>query len=223
MAEDPMGLLSTLKAHPSGTVQLEKSYDNGLIYISLDKARELLQYAPQEVSALYIYSSTAGSRAQYRRLSEKIKELSADKLVVKDRFMQNSTMYKMMKSEKAAVYLILLFVVAIVSFNIFGSLSMLIIDKREDIKILESMGAEGKTIRRVFVLQGTLISALGAAAGTLGGLLLSLLQYYFHLLSLPGNFIIDYYPVEIMPQDILLTLAGVIAAGYLISLLPRSR
>lgn len=223
MAEDPMGLLSTLKAHPSGTVQLEKSYDNGLIYISLDKARELLQYAPQEVSALYIYSSAAGSRAQYRRLSEKIKELSADKLVVKDRFMQNSTMYKMMKSEKAAVYLILLFVVAIVSFNIFGSLSMLIIDKREDIKILESMGAEGKTIRRVFVLQGTLISALGAAAGTLGGLLLSLLQYHFHLLSLPGNFIIDYYPVEIMPQDILLTLAGVIAAGYLISLLPRSR
>ena len=215
------GLLSVLKAHPSGTIQLEKSFDNGLVYIGIERARQLLQFKENEVSALYLYGPAGREEeAPSNSLTKRLREALGKEFVVKDRYMQNSTMYKMMRSEKIAVYLILLFVIIIVSFNIFGSISLLIIDKRGDIEILRSMGAREPLIKRVFMLQGFLISALGTLIGTALGVGLSLLQYHFEIIKLPGNFIIDHYPVEIVPQDLLYIVAGVLAAGYLISRLP---
>lgn len=214
-------LLSILKAHPSGTIQLEKSFDNGLVYIGIERARQLLQFKENEVSALYLYGPAGREEeAPSNSLTKRLREALGKEFVVKDRYMQNSTMYKMMRSEKIAVYLILLFVIIIVSFNIFGSISLLIIDKRGDIEILRSMGAREPLIKRVFMLQGFLISALGTLIGTALGVGLSLLQYHFQIIKLPGNFIIDHYPVEIVPQDLLYIIAGVLAAGYLISRLP---
>ena len=214
-------LLSILKAHPSGTIQLEKSFDNGLVYIGIGRARQLLQFKENEVSALYLYGPAGREEeAPSNSLTKRLREAIGKEFVVKDRYMQNSTMYKMMRSEKIAVYLILLFVIIIVSFNIFGSISLLIIDKRGDIEILRSMGAREPLIKRVFMLQGFLISALGTLIGTALGVGLSLLQYHFQIIKLPGNFIIDHYPVEIVPQDLLYIVAGVLAAGYLISRLP---
>ena len=214
-------LLSILKAHPSGTIQLEKSFDNGLVYIGIGRARQLLQFKENEVSALYLYGPAGREEeAPSNSLTKRLREALGKEFIVKDRYMQNSTMYKMMRSEKIAVYLILLFVIIIVSFNIFGSISLLIIDKRGDIEILRSMGAREPLIKRVFMLQGFLISALGTLIGTALGVGLSLLQYHFEIIKLPGNFIIDHYPVEIVPQDLLYIVAGVLAAGYLISRLP---
>ena len=220
-ASNMQELLSILKAHPSGTIQLEKSFDNGLVYIGIERARQLLQFKENEVSALYLYGP-AGREEEVpsNSLTKRLREALGKEFVVKDRYMQNSTMYKMMRPEKIAVYLILLFVIIIVSFNIFGSISLLIIDKRGDIEILRSMGAREPLIKRVFMLQGFLISALGTLIGTALGVGLSLLQYHFQIIKLPGNFIIDHYPVEIVPQDLLYIVAGVLAAGYLISRLP---
>lgn len=220
-ASNMQELLSILKAHPSGTIQLEKSFDNGLVYIGIGRARQLLQFKENEVSALYLYGPAGREEeAPSNSLTKRLREALGKEFVVKDRYMQNSTMYKMMRSEKIAVYLILLFVIIIVSFNIFGSISLLIIDKRGDIEILRSMGAREPLIKRVFMLQGFLISALGTLIGTALGVGLSLLQYHFEIIKLPGNFIIDHYPVEIVPQDLLYIVAGVLAAGYLISRLP---
>ena len=220
-ASNMQELLSILKAHPSGTIQLEKSFDNGLVYIGIGRARQLLQFKENEVSALYLYGPAGREEeAPSNSLTKRLREALGEEFVVKDRYMQNSTMYKMMRSEKIAVYLILLFVIIIVSFNIFGSISLLIIDKRGDIEILRSMGAREPLIKRVFMLQGFLISALGTLIGTALGVGLSLLQYHFQIIKLPGNFIIDHYPVEIVPQDLLYIVAGVLAAGYLISRLP---
>ena len=220
-ASNMQELLSRLKAHPSGTIQLEKSFDNGLVYIGIERARQLLQFKENEVSALYLYGPAGREEeAPSNSLTKRLREALGKEFVVKDRYMQNSTMYKMMRSEKIAVYLILLFVIIIVSFNIFGSISLLIIDKRGDIEILRSMGAREPLIKRVFMLQGFLISALGTLIGTALGVGLSLLQYHFEIIKLPGNFIIDHYPVEIVPQDLLYIVAGVLAAGYLISRLP---
>ena len=220
-ASNMQDLLSILKAHPSGTIQLEKSFDNGLVYIGIGRARQLLQFKENEVSALYLYGPAGREEeAPSNSLTKRLREALGKEFVVKDRYMQNSTMYKMMRSEKIAVYLILLFVIIIVSFNIFGSISLLIIDKRGDIEILRSMGAREPLIKRVFMLQGFLISALGTLIGTALGVGLSLLQYHFQIIKLPGNFIIDHYPVEIVPQDLLYIVAGVLAAGYLISRLP---
>lgn len=220
-ASNMQELLSILKAHPSGTIQLEKSFDNGLVYIGIERARQLLQFKENEVSALYLYGPAGREEeAPSNSLTKRLREALGKEFVVKDRYMQNSTMYKMMRSEKIAVYLILLFVIIIVSFNIFGSISLLIIDKRGDIEILRSMGAREPLIKRVFMLQGFLISTLGTLIGTALGVGLSLLQYHFEIIKLPGNFIIDHYPVEIVPQDLLYIVAGVLAAGYLISRLP---
>ncbi len=220
-ASNMQELLSILKAHPSGTIQLEKSFDNGLVYIGIERARQLLQFKENEVSALYLYGPAGREEeAPSNSLTKRLREALGKEFVVKDRYMQNSTMYKMMRSEKIAVYLILLFVIIIVSFNIFGSISLLIIDKRGDIEILRSMGAREPLIKRVFMLQGFLISALGTLIGTALGVGLSLLQHHFQIIKLPGNFIIDHYPVEIVPQDLLYIVAGVLAAGYLISRLP---
>ena len=220
-ASNMQELLSILKAHPSGTIQLEKSFDNGLVYIGIERARQLLQFKENEVSALYLFGPAGREEeAPSNSLTKRLREALGKEFVVKDRYMQNSTMYKMMRSEKIAVYLILLFVIIIVSFNIFGSISLLIIDKRGDIEILRSMGARESLIKRVFMLQGFLISALGTLIGTALGVGLSLLQYHFQIIKLPGNFIIDHYPVEIVPQDLLYIVAGVLAAGYLISRLP---
>ena len=120
--------------------------------------------------------------------------------------------------EKMAVFLILLFVVIIVSFNIFGSLTMLIIEKREDMATLSSLGAAPSMIRRIFVLEGWLISLAGLVAGLILGVGLSLLQQRLGIIKMPGSFLIDAYPVIINPLDIIFTCAGVALVGLTVAL-----
>ena len=139
---------------------------------------------------------------------------------VKDRFEQNESLYKMMKYEKAAIYMILIFVIIIIAFNIFGSLSMLIIDKKSDIRTLRSLGADDKLIRRIFVLEGWFISLAGLAAGLIIGVGFSLAQQHWGFIKMPGSFIIQAYPIILSVSDIMLTVGGVALIGYLIALLP---
>ena len=120
-----------------------------------------------------------------------------------------------------AIYLILLFVMLIVSFNIFGSLSMLIIEKRDDIATLRAMGADDALVSQIFVREGWMISLLGIAVGVAAGLLVCWLQQHFGLVKMPGNFVVDAYPVVVQVTDILLIVLGVALIGWLISLLTR--
>ena len=137
--------------------------------------------------------------------------------IVKNKYQQNESLYKMMTYEKLAIYLILLFVVLIISCNVFGSLSMLIIEKQDDIEILRSIGADNATINRIFTTEGWMISLLGAAVGIVVGVLVCLAQQYLHLVSLPGNFVVNYYPVHLQVFDILAIFVSVAAIGYLMS------
>ncbi|MGN1220051.1 MAG: FtsX-like permease family protein, partial [Candidatus Cryptobacteroides sp.] len=125
-----------------------------------------------------------------------------------------------MKYEKAAIYMILIFIIIIIAFNIFGSLSMLIIDKKSDIQTLRSLGADDKLIRRIFVLEGWFISLAGLAGGLIVGVGFSLAQQYFGFIKMPGSFIIQAYPIILSVSDIMLTVGGVALIGYLIALLP---
>lgn len=171
---------------------------------------------------------TASGSAEIEKALEKIlndysARLSKDSsisFVIKDKYRQNETLYKMMRAEKFAVYLILFFVILIVSVNIFGSLSMLIIDKKHDMETYKSMGASEQLIKKIFVLQGWLISVIGAAVGIVIGLILCFIQQKFGLISMPGNYIISAYPVNIHISDIFITFFGVALIGYLIALLP---
>jgi ABC-type lipoprotein release transport system permease subunit len=116
--------------------------------------------------------------------------------------------------------MILMFIVIIIAFNIFGSLTMLIIDKRDDIGTLRSLGAQDTLIKRIFVLEGWMISLAGLAVGLVVGIGFSLLQQNLGFIKMPGSYIVQAYPIILSPVDILITAAGIATIGYLIALLP---
>ena len=180
--------------------------------------RELLEY-DNEVSGVEIRMEGASAK-EIRRVKEEIGRQLGPGFKVSDRFEQNSSLYKMMRYEKVSIYLILIFIILIIAFNIFGSLSMLIIEKQEDIRTFRSMGASDRLMKMVFVLEGWMISLLGLAAGIVIGVGFALLQQHFGFIRMPGNFVIQAYPIIISWTDILITAAGVAAIGYLIALLP---
>ena len=156
-----------------------------------------------------------------REVFSQLKASLGDAFLVRDRQQQNTTLYKLLIYEKVAIYLILLFVMLIISFNIYGSLSMLIIEKRDDIATLQAMGADDALVGRIFVREGWMISLLGIAAGVGIGLLVCLLQQHYGFVKMPGNFVVDAYPVVVQPLDIVLVVVGVAFIGWLISLLTR--
>lgn len=158
-----------------------------------------------------------------RKFLRELQELLGPDYLVQDRVQQQPALYKMMRYEKLAIYLILLFVVIIIASNIFGSLSMLSIAKRGDMETLRAMGANDRLVRRIFVWEGLLVSLIGLAAGLVVGLALTLAQQHFGFVKMPGGFFLQAYPVVLQPTDILWTALGVAVVGFAISLLASPR
>ena len=213
----PSSSIEYINIWPSGLFSINSEIDNSYILLDIDKMRELLEYSGEEVSAVEIRMKEGREARELKRVIDGISERLGDDFTVSDRFRQNESLYKMMKYEKASIYLILIFVILIIGLNIHASLSMLIIEKREDISTLRAMGAGEKLIRRVFVLEGWFISLLGLAIGLLMGLAFCLLQQRFGLISMPGNFVIQAYPVVLKASDLLITALSVAILGYLIA------
>lgn len=217
---NPLSSLRQVKLHPAGIVSLEQNFDQKYMFLPLDALQELLEY-DGEVSGVEIYLTEAGLDRHglaSRELLTQLRATLGDGFTVRDRQQQNTTLYKLLKYEKIAIYLILLFVMLIISFNIYGSLSMLIIEKRDDIATFRSMGADDSLIGQIFVREGWLISLLGIAVGIVLGLLVCWAQQRFGLVKMPGNFVVDAYPVVVRGADILIIIAGVALIGWLISL-----
>lgn len=213
----PSSSIEYINIWPSGLFSINSEIDNSYILLDIDKMRELLEYSGEEVSAVEIRMKEGCEARELKRVMDGISERLGEDFTVSDRFRQNESLYKMMKYEKASIYLILIFVILIIGLNIHASLSMLIIEKREDISTLRAMGAGEKLIRRVFVLEGWFISLLGLAIGLLMGLAFCLLQQRIGLISMPGNFVIQAYPVVLKASDLLITALSVAILGYLIA------
>ena len=151
-------------------------------------------------------------------MKQEIKQLAADKYIVQDRYEQQDDTFKIMKIEKFMAYIFLTFILVVASFNIIGSLSMLIIDKKNDVVTLRNLGASGKQIVRIFLFEGRLISALGAVLGIVLGLLLCWIQQTYGIVALgpsSDSFVVNAYPVSVHPWDILLVFVTVLAVGFL--------
>ena len=202
--------------YPAGIFSIEQTFDNKYVFVPIAFMRRLLNYT-DEVSAVEIRLQ-AGSNEQ--QMMNRIQQRLGDEFVVKDRYRQNESIYVMMMSEKAMIYAILLFIVIIISCNVLGSLAMLIIEKKDDVATLKSMGANDSLIRRIFLLEGWLISLLGVVCGIVGGLLICYLQQRFGLLTVPGSLLVDVYPVHILWSDVLLVAFSVAAIGFVAALLP---
>lgn len=203
--------------YPSGIFAIEQDYDTRYIICPIDYVRELLLY-PEEVTHLEVKLDPL---LPAEEIQNEIMSLLGEGFHVKNREQQNEMFYRVMRSEKWAIFLILTFILIIASFNIVGSLSMLIIDKKKDILTLRNMGAGNSLIKRIFLVEGWLISVVGSISGLFLGTAISWIQQRFGLIKLTGSgsFIIDAYPVQIEIVDIILIwvtvlFIGLIAARY---------
>ena len=193
---------------------MQGKYDKNYILTSIDFTRRIFEQQGM-VSSLELRLK-AGSN--FERVKSEIKELAGDQYYVKDRFEQQDDTFKIMKIEKLMAYIFLTFILMIACFNIIGSLSMLIIDKKDDVVTLRNLGASDKQIVRVFLFEGRMISAIGAVLGIVIGLLLCWAQQRFGLVGLgssSGSFVINAYPVSVHPEDIILIFITVLVVGFL--------
>jgi len=195
---------------PSGIFEVEKEYDSKYIYLPLEFAREITENEGS-VSAIEIRTDSPDTKS----LERKIRKIYGEGFSVKNRFEQQEIFYKVMKSERLAIFLILTLILVIASFNIIGSLTMLIIEKERDIEILKSLGADNDLIRKIFIFEGWLISIIGAAAGLLLGFFVCWLQQTFGLVRLQSSsLIMDAYPVIMKLKDFIIVPATVLLIGY---------
>jgi ABC-type transport system, involved in lipoprotein release, permease component len=212
---NPSSSLNREKLFLSGIFGVEQEYDSRYIFAPISIARNLLEYE-DEVTSIELYMAPG---TDMKRAKEEFKELLGADYSVKDRYEQNESLYKMVRSEKLMISIILFFVVVIIACNLFGSLSMLIMEKREDIQTLRSLGATGRIIKRIFILEGWIVSLIGVAVGAFFGLLICFVQRIFGIIPMPGNFITKSYPVVINIWDVLLTVCSIAALGLAIALI----
>ena len=200
--------------------QLE--YDDQLLLVSLPLAQRLFDYDEHTCSALRI---TPKDKSQIINHKSQISKILGPGYKILDRYEQQADFFRILRIEKLLTILLLVFILLIASFNIIGSLSMLIIDKREDIQILSHLGADEPTIRRVFLLEGWLISSIGVVIGIGMGLALSLGQQHFGWLKLGtgSEYIISAYPVVVQATDVLLVALIVLALGFVAAWYPSKK
>ncbi|MBU1011667.1 MAG: FtsX-like permease family protein [Bacteroidetes bacterium] len=206
----------------SGVFMVEQNFDSKYIFAPFTFVKEILEY-DDEISYLEI---GLGEGANSDQVQSKIKSLLGPDFKVKNRFEQQELLYKIMKSEKWAIFLILTFILLIATFNVIGSLSMLILDKKKDIAVLQSMGANNQLIRRIFLFEGSLISMIGALSGLILGTLICVMQMQFGLVGLGdanGAFIVNSYPVILQWTDFVYVFFTVFIIGILATWIPTRR
>lgn len=212
---NPTASLHQVEVYPEHLVSVNAEVDESLLMVPLETAQEL--FGVQGACSSLDIRLNDNSDKSVSRFIGRYAFLGEKGFVLKDKYGQHPDMFRMMKMEKMAVFLILMFIVLIVALNIFSSLSMLIIEKRGDIRTLESLGADESIVRRIFVYEGCLISLLGMAAGLILGVAAALAQQNFGLVRMPGNYLVDAYPVVLKLGDVLASMAGVSVIGFLVA------
>ncbi|MBQ6086821.1 MAG: ABC transporter permease [Bacteroidales bacterium] len=219
---NPSASLESIALRPAGIFSVNTQIDDELMILPIESMRELLGYE-KEISSLEIRLSDSLTAKESKKLRKDLEKAFGPGFKVLDSVRQHESLYRMMKYEKAAIFLILIFIIIIISFNVFGSLSMLIIEKKEDIGTLRSLGAKDSTVKGIFILEGWMITLLGLAVGLAVGAGLALLQQKFSLIKMPGDYFGTAYPVVLKWTDIALTAIVVAIIGYVIALLPAIR
>ncbi len=193
---------------------LQSKYDKNYILTSISFARRIFEQQGM-ISSLELRLKPGSN---FERVKSQIKDIAGDKFYVKDRFEQQDDTFKIMKIEKLMAYIFLTFILMIACFNIIGSLSMLIIDKKDDVVTLRNLGATDKQIVHIFLFEGRMISAIGAVLGIIIGLALCWAQQTFGLVKLgssSASFVVNAYPVSVHPEDVILIFVTVLVVGFL--------
>ena len=200
---------------PTGIFSLNDEFDYQFAFVNIETAKKLFD-EPDKVSAVEILCD----KGKYEDVQVLLQEKLGDHFLVKNRYQLNDVLFKTLETEKLATFIILAFILIIATFNIIGALTMLIIEKRKDIKTLYSMGASINLIRNIFMREGFLITGVGAIIGLLIGLLVCWLQVQFHLVKFGDEFIIPYYPIDVQLKDFVWIFGLIMIIGFFAALYP---
>ena len=199
----------------------QQEVDERLVLAPFDWLSELMEYQGLATDVeIFIKNQESIVNKDLKRIKKEIKNILGDEFKVQDQYEQQETLYKMMKAEKLAVYLILTFILIMATFNMIGALSMLIIDKRKDISLLKAMGADTSLVKKIFINEGLLVSVVGGILGFLLGIAAVLVQQHFGIIRLgngEGNYIIDAYPVALEMVDVVLVFVTITVIGSIAS------
>ena len=207
-------------ARPLGFFAIQQEFDAQYAFVPISMMHTLLE----NDSAVSCYEIGIDPGANLDQIKAQVSQIAGAHYLIKDRYEQNETLYKTMRSEKWAVYAILLLVIIIASFNMTGSLSMLVMEKTRDIQVLQTMGAHAVFIRRIFLYEGLLMCTLAACGGLLLGYLICLAQQVFGIVKLGGStFVIDAYPVHMQLMDFIMVWTAVMLIGFTASFVPARK
>jgi lipoprotein-releasing system permease protein len=203
--------LKKIYIFPSGIFEVEKEYDSKYVYVPIEVARDLTENEKGVTSVEIKFTENADEE----KVQKKVTAIFGKGFIVQNRYEQQEIFFKVMKSERLAIFFILTLILIIASFNIIGSLTMLIIEKERDIEILKSLGADNNLIRNIFIFEGWLISIIGAFAGILLGFLICWLQQTYGLVKLQSDsLMMNAYPVVMKLKDFIVVPVTVLLIGY---------
>lgn len=201
---------------PAGVFSLNDDFDFKYVLVDIDLARELLD-CTNEVSTIEI---SLNREAHLEDVQSKIASVLGRDYTVKNRYELNDVLFKTLASEKLWTFIILAFILIIATFNIIGALTMLIIEKKKDIKTLYCLGADNTLISRIFMGEGFLITSIGAAIGLFIGLVVCLLQMKYHFVEFNDQYVIPYYPIDMQAKDFVWIISLIMLIGFFAALYP---
>lgn len=216
-ALNPEEAFNEARAYPAGLFSINDDFDFTYALISYETAREILEYPKNSVSSVEI---SLKPDADTKKVKEEVEKIAGRSLLVQDKYEQNDVLFKTLQTEKLWTFIILAFVLLIATFNIIGALTMLIIEKKKDIKILSALGADVSLIRKIFMAEGLMIIFMGSLIGILLGYALCILQQRYGLIRFEEGYIIDAYPVETRLGDFVAIAATVLLIGFLAAIYP---
>jgi lipoprotein-releasing system permease protein len=213
---NPEDAFNRVSISPAGIFALNDDFDYKYVLIDLKAAQQLFDCP----DAFSIIELSVDDKTQLKTIQEKLQKILGSEYLIKNRYQQNDVLFKTLETEKLWTFLILAFILVIATFNIIGALTMLIIEKKKDIKTLYNLGADQKFIRTIFMQEGFLITSVGAVSGLIIGLCVCILQQQFHLVKFDEQAVINYYPIELQLKDFIWILCVVMAIGFLAALYP---
>lgn len=218
---DPLNLLSEGFIKTSGAFTIQQEFDNNYVITNLDFVKKQMSLHPNEFSAAEIRLKP---RQDLKEIKTEIGKMLGPGFRIETRYQQNQSLYTTMRLEKWAIFAILTLILIIAAFNMISALTMLVLEKRTDIQILQSMGASGNRIRKIFLSEGFLLGGLGSLAGMFLAFIICLLQLKFKFIKIQqGAFLIDHFPVKMMINDFMLVAASASAIALVASWLPAAK
>ncbi|RKR10169.1 lipoprotein-releasing system permease protein [Flavobacterium sp. 90] len=215
--ENPEEAFNKTDVLPVGIYSISEDLDSKYVFADLGLAQELLMYKPNQISGIEFNLKDNANEAA---LDAKLKAIFQNKITIKNRAQLNESLYKMLNTENIAVYLIFTLVIIVALFNLIGALIMMILEKKGNLKTLFNLGTEINHLRKIFLLQGTLLSVFGGIIGLLLGIILVVLQQKYEMIMLTPTLA---YPVVFTLENVLIVMGTIVSLGFVASLIASSR